>query len=333
MLKINKLDLGSYEAYEAAPGVGAWRYKNKLPLTTSGHLRVMAIGVGAAFSQRMFQSNFIISKGNDTLWIDLGSKTPQKLHEFQLSVHDIKNLTISHLHADHVGGMEEWCLKRRYQAMYMIPRQEGEDQSAWSDRAESYFLSGKFRHNLYIPHDFARDLWDMTLRGGLAHSEEINLNGVSGLMQPADYYILVPLLHKSFEFGIDCYNFNVGSINIKAFRTKHVPDSTQDLERSFFSLGYLIDDRVYISGDTKFDPNPVLNFGSRCEVIFHDCQSFRGGVHAAYDEIKTLPVEIKNKMHLYHLDDNMLFKTKEVLNSDGFVDFMQPAPVVYDFLD
>lgn len=332
-MKITSLNLGEYKPYLAAPGVGLWKYEKTLPLTTDGHLRVIALGVGSAFANKNFQSNFIIVKGNDVLWIDLGTKTPIKLVELGLSVHDIKNLFISHLHSDHVGGVEEWALKRRYQAMYILPRQEGEEQPSWVQRALDFQRSGKFRHHLHAPHDFSKQIWDMTLRGGLAHSEEIDLNGVAGEMQPAHYYNVVPLTDKTREFGIDCYTFHVGSIKVKAFRVAHVPDNTSDLEKSFFSVGFVIDDRCYISGDTKFDSNPVLNFGRNCETIFHDCQSFPGGVHASYKELQTLPVEIKAKTYLYHLDDGMLFKPESLIQGDGFAGFMRPVPDVYDFID
>jgi ribonuclease BN (tRNA processing enzyme) len=90
----------------------------------------------------------------------------------------------------------------------------------------------------------------------------------------------------------------------------------------------VIDGRVYISGDTKFDEQTTMRFGEGCELLFHDSQHFPGGVHAFYGDLKKLPPETRAKILLYHLTDGMLDID---VTKDGFMGFMEPAPVVYDF--
>ena len=41
------------------------------------------------------------------------------------------------------------------------------------------------------------------------------------------------------------------------------------------------------------------------EVIFHDCQFFKGGVHASLEELATLPASVKAKTWLMHYGDGM----------------------------
>ena len=67
------LDLGDYLPTEVSPGVGCWRYERPLSLRTEGQLRVIAIGVGSAFSNRLGQSNFILIKGDTAVFVDLGT--------------------------------------------------------------------------------------------------------------------------------------------------------------------------------------------------------------------------------------------------------------------
>ena len=49
------------------------------------------------------------------------------------------------------------------------------------------------------------------------------------------------------------FEFNVGSINVKIFRTRHVTTSKTSLRNSQLSYGVLIDDRVLFTGDTQFN--------------------------------------------------------------------------------
>lgn len=324
-MKKTVLDLGKREMKEVAAGVFMSCYENKLPLTTSGHLRIIALGVGAAFSQKMFQSNLIIVKGDDALWVDLGSKTTVKMTELKLVVHDIKNILITHSHADHVGSLEELALKRRYEAPFMeIKQQSGEPFGEYLSRVVSARTSGRFRPKLYVPLYYAQQLWGWSLKGGLAFSEEVELGGNKGEMIKEHFFDFV---HPT-PLESDSWTFNVGKIKIQTFLNKHIPDTSERVSESFYTTGLVVDGKVYISGDTRFDPERIARFGKDKETLFHDCQHFPGGVHAFYGELKTLPPEIKNKTYLYHLSDGML----EIdVKADGFAGFMEPAPIVYDF--
>lgn len=325
------LDLGSYTPKLTAPGVGVWGYERKLPLTTSdGKLRVMAFGVGAAFSKNMFQSNFVIVKGNTALFVDLGTKTTHKMAEFGLSVHDVKHLIVTHSHADHCGSVEELALKRRYEAPFIEepPKRDDEEMGLYMARIIAARNAGKFRPNLYVPHSYAQALWGWTLRGGLAFSEEIDLNGPKGEMLTGHFFNLVPPT-KLDGFGVDTWEQNIGGITVQTFLTKHIPDTSERVDDSMYTVGLVIDGRVYISGDTRFDATTTMRFGAGCELLLHDCQHFPGGVHAFYGDInKGLPADLKAKTLLYHLTDGMVGRE---VQKDGFLGLMEPAPVVYDF--
>jgi len=328
MFERKVLDLGDYQPHLVAPGVGTWKYQKKLPLTTNGKLRFIALGNGAAFSTKMFQSNFIVVKGQTALFIDLGTKTTLKMAEFGLSVHDIKHLLLTHSHADHIGSVEELALKRRYQAMFMEEK-KGDDESfpEYMKRTTALRNSGKYRPKLYLPHFYAQVLWDMSLRGGLAFGEEVELNGPKGEMNIGHFFD-VKNMEKVDGFGVDSWIENIGGIKIQIFVTKHIPDTAQIVTDAFHSVGMVIDDRIYISGDTRFSPEITERFGANCELLLHDCQDFPGGVHAFYNELQTLPAELKAKMLLYHLSDGMFNRN---VAEDGFLGLLEPAPTVYDF--
>jgi hypothetical protein len=89
-------------------------------------------------------------------------------------------------------------------------------------------------------------------------------------------------------------------------RTKHIPDSSETWENSFWSCGVIIDDRILYTSDTRFDPDLLVYYNEHfpLEAIFHDCQFFTGGVHAGLEELGSLPGKIKEKLYLVHYGDN-----------------------------
>jgi ribonuclease BN (tRNA processing enzyme) len=319
-----ELDLGGYIPVQPVPGVGRWRYEKKLPLTTSGHLRVLALGVGSAFSTRMYQSNFIIIKGQTALFADFGSMVTLRMAEFGLTCHDVKDLLITHSHSDHIGSLEELALRRRYEAPFMEnARGANESGEQYQQRVRELRQEGRYRPNLYVPESYARDLWEMSLRGGLAFSEEVELDGPTGGMVLDHFFNLIP---PHFDESSLTWVSQIGGIKVRSFLTKHVPDTAAD--SGMYTSGMIIDDRLFISGDTKFDPSIVEKYGQDCEVLWHDAQHASGGVHAFYGDLKTLPADIRSRMWLYHISDGLVgFDVK----GDGFAGLVKSGPMVYEF--
>ena len=144
-------------------------------------------------------------------------------------------------------------------------------------------------------------LWDMSLRGGCAFSEE----KAGAVLTFGDFWNIIRpkwLLNVPRE----TLEANVGSINIKIFRTKHIPDSSDSWENSFWSCGVIIDDRIMYTSDTRFDRDLVESYDEifHFENIFHDCQFYPGGVHAYLEELTVYSPDIKKRMYLSHYGDD-----------------------------
>ncbi len=62
---------------------------------------------------------------------------------------------------------------------------------------------------------------------------------------------------------------------------------------------------AFITTDTQFAPNQMKAFRTRADYIFQDCETapFESGVHTHYEELKTLPDDIKGRMWLYDYQD------------------------------
>lgn len=270
----------------------------ELKFQNEGKLSLFFLGIGSAFSKRHYQNNLLVIKGNDSLLIDCGTVCPTAFYHYKSSITKVRNFLITHSHADHIGGLEEAMLMGRYVT--------------------------KVKPNIIITDEYKTCLWENSLKGGNAYGECND----GQILEFGDYFeqIRPKLISKTPR---PLYKAKIGGIDIKLFRTMHMPDNALSWKDSFFSYGVVIDERILFPSDTRFDLDMISWLYNKypIEVIFHDCQFYSGGVHASYDELKRLPDEIKSKMFLCHYGDNYESFSPE---TDGFAGFAQQG-CYYDF--
>lgn len=75
-------------------------------------MKIYPLGVGGAFTKQNYHNNYIIELNKKYLLIDAGTTLRYSLQEAHFSYDVIDYVFISHLHFDHVGGLEEMVLKR-----------------------------------------------------------------------------------------------------------------------------------------------------------------------------------------------------------------------------
>lgn len=256
-------------------------FEKPLALKNDGQLDVFFLGVGSAFAQKHNQLNLLLVKGDNHVLVDFGMTGPRALAETaDLKPTDIDVILPTHSHADHVGGIECLALMNRYVGQRLM---------------------GKPKTKMIINEEYQRILWTHSLQGGLEWNEK-DMN-TSQKLDFADFFDVIRPKWKTKQ-PREIYELTHGDIKIEMFRTNHIPEQSDAWEDSFVSYGLFVDDHVFISMDTKFDTELIGMYSDRSDIMFHDVQFFPGAVHAYLEELKTLPQEIKDKMHLMHYADN-----------------------------
>lgn len=125
-------------------------------------LQLQMLGTGSAFSKLYNNNNALLSDGSLSLLIDCGVTAPRALHHLGMSFNDIDAVLITHIHADHVGGLEELAFKMKF--------------------------TYRRKLILYITEELAHMLWEHSLKGGLYQIGEI-----SSLDDIFDVRLLQPL--------------------------------------------------------------------------------------------------------------------------------------------
>lgn len=113
-------------------------------------MQIQMLGTGGAFAKKYANNNALIELDGFKLLVDCGITLPRSLHDAGYSFDDLDAVLISHMHADHVGGLEEYA----FQMM---------------------FRYGK-KPVLYIADTLVEPLWEQTLRGGLTQEPLTALN-------------------------------------------------------------------------------------------------------------------------------------------------------------
>ena len=223
------------------------------------------LGSGSAFTMSNFQTNMMLVKGQKKLLIDAGTDLRFSLFEAGMSYKDVDDVYISHLHADHAGGLEYLAFCR-------------------------YFDPSCNKPNLWVSKVLSESLWQNTLSGGLGSVQ-------NKIMKLSDYFEVKEIeLNNSFIWN---------EVVITPIQVVHIMDGFSIRPSFGLRIILENGRNVFVTTDTQFNPNQIQDFYIAANLIFQDCETypFKSGVHAHYTELLTLHPDIKKKMWLCHYQD------------------------------
>jgi ribonuclease BN (tRNA processing enzyme) len=242
---------------------------------------LLFLGSGSAFTvgDGNFHSNILLTSDRGSqLLIDCGSDIRFSLHAAQLSYRDITDIYISHLHSDHVGGLEYIGINRRFDPQCDRP-------------------------HLYLNQAIAADIWEHTLAGGMRsiHQE-------------------ITTLETFFDPHPLSESFTWNTLTFQLVQMLHVHNGVFPMPTYGLFFG-LNGTRIFISSDTQLCIQQNRDYYEQADLIFHDCETSRNHspVHANYEQLLTLPAEIRRKMWLYGYQPGVLPNATH----DGFCGFVK----------
>jgi len=234
------------------------------------------LGSGSAFCLENWQSNILVGSytkshnaGEDSetpkrLLIDCGGDVRHGLHDLGLTYADINAVYISHLHQDHIGGMEGLMFT-------------------------TYFNPTVDRPLLFIHQDLIEGLWEALKPG---------VDCIEGVEVTLDTFFNVNVLTDDGMFNFGGTNYNVvQTVHVMGNR-KVRPSYGLEFRTPSGELVFFTSDTQFAPHQILHFLERADIIFHDCET------GFESNVHTHYNKIITYPDEVKAKIHPYHYQDN-----------------------------
>ncbi len=248
------------------------------------------LGSGAAFSRRYGTTCSVLTLPSGDNWlIDCGRQAPEQLASAGLVWHRVAGQLVTHVHGDHVYGLEEFAFVRYYC--------KGEGLAA--------VMKGGPRPRLLAHGAVLAELWEV-LGPSLRYRSDDNGEPVPGRLE--DYFeVLAPTHVEPPQRAVwnHAEVFRSAELQVVARETRHVHGKPCT---SFeFALPGANGRCAWWSGDSVVDPELLQRLLPRTTVFFHDCTfaEFPGQVHGLFSDFEKLAPDLREKMVLMHHEDDI----------------------------
>jgi ribonuclease BN (tRNA processing enzyme) len=225
----------------------------------------------------------------DAWLIDCGRQAPEQLAGAELGWHRIKGQLVTHVHGDHVYGLEEFAFVRYY---------------VKGDEVASVMKGGP-RPRLVAHSAVLAELWEV-LGPSLRYRSDESGQPVAGRL--GDYFdVLGPLRVEAPRHAAwnHAEAFHSDDLSLVARETRHVHGKPS----TSFELALPGENGrcAWWSGDSVVDPELLARLLPRTTVFFHDCTftEFPGQVHGLFSDFEKLDAELRQKVVLMHHEDDI----------------------------
>ncbi len=202
-------------------------------------MKITVIGCGNAFSANNYNQSFLVEEGNRRMLIDCGYQVPQALMFLNIDYRSIDDIYISHLHADHVGGMEFFAFQR----YDWINKPRKAHEAAPTVIANRQLIT---------------DMWEKSLRGGMESME--------GFVSTLDTYFHTRPIEPNEPFVWQGWTVNlIQQIHIMS-GSVIMPSFGLIFEKEGHQKVYFVTDSQHCS------PRQIEDFYRKADIIFQDSE-------------------------------------------------------------
>lgn len=253
-----------------------------------GSTTLRFLGSGGAFSRQYGTTCSLVTLPSGEKWlIDCGRQAPDQLWAAGLDWHEIAGQIITHVHGDHIFGLEDFAFQRYYQSRAGVPG----------------VMFGGPKPQFVAHSAVQREVWE-SLAASLRYLK-IDGNPRAGTL--GSYFdVLEP---TRWEAPADnpwrhSETFECGGVPVIVRESEHVPGKPS------CSLEFHVGDGDTIawwSGDSTVDAEFLTSIEARTTIYFHDCTftDYPGQVHGAFRLLEKLPESVRRKMVLMHHEDDI----------------------------
>lgn len=260
-----------------------------MSMSTGTGPTLQLLGAGGAFSRRYGTTCSLLTARDGTRWLlDCGRQAPEQLHAAKISWHELAGQIVTHVHGDHVFGIEEFALTRYFETQGEVPS----------------IASGGPRPRLIAHSSVCAELWEV-LAPSLRYLPDTTTRSRRGSL--SDYFDVVPTSHVELPRRHPwpaSESFVSGALEICTREVVHVPGKPAFA----LEIGVGTDEHVaYWSGDATVDAAALVTIAPRATVLFHDCTFVEAKlqVHGAFSQLAALPEAVRTKMVLMHHEDDL----------------------------
>ena len=229
-------------------------------------MKMYPLGVGGAFTKTNYHNNYILQLNKTNLLIDAGTTLRNSITEANFNYTDIDFVYISHLHFDHVGGLEEMIMQRYWQLNNGQP----------SNQKTKIIV----HENLLLP-----------LKNLLS-------NGLENQGHTVEDFCSFITLSDGEIYKVEDYEFSL--FDTTDAHVKGMPSSGFKLSWHEGNIVFTGDIKWMNQVDilSKIDTKTI--------AIFQDTSFTTNGVHASFQEVLNYyPSNLHEKLYAMHYEDNV----------------------------
>lgn len=267
--------------------------------TSGPDLTFVMLGTGGAFTDFRvnYHNNAAVKTSAGWVLIDCGGTAMQSLKELGIKPWEVAGIIVTHRHGDHTGGIEQYIWENYYTGPIGVPY---------------------FRKTRIYTSEGLQNAVHRTLLPSIEH-----FTGPDGtIWDDVDALVEYPKIDDESESDLTA--FHIGGVWFEFVPVNHVGSFGEGKE----SYGVVVrgtSQSFFYTSDMVFSPGLLEHYLEHggvtggVDLIMHDCTFgplYPGTVHTHYEQLLTLPPEVRRKVVLMHHTE--VPKETDVLK-DGFM--------------